>query len=76
MMKSKIQSLGRVNEGVVGLILRLRWSYDMFVVIPWVNESVLLLSVFPLFMTNMLSFLWTRLPTISFVYVNHITSNA
>jgi hypothetical protein len=76
MMKSNIQSLGRVNEGVVGLILRLRWSYDMFVVIPWVNESALLFSVFPLFMTNMLSFLWKRLPTISFVYVNHITSNA
>ena len=32
-----------------------------------------LLSVFPLFMTNMLSFL---LPTISCLYVNHITSNA
>ena len=27
-------------------------------------------------MTNMLSFLWTRLPTISCLYVNHITSNA
>ena len=35
-----------------------------------------LLSVFPLFMTNMLSFLLTRLPTISCLYVNHITSNA
>ena len=35
-----------------------------------------LLSVFPLFMTNMLSFLQTRLPTISCLYVNHITSNA
>jgi hypothetical protein len=35
-----------------------------------------LLSVFPLFMTNMLSFLRTRLPTISYLYVNHITSNA
>ena len=35
-----------------------------------------LLSVFPLFMTNMLSFLRTRLPTISCLYVNHITSNA
>ena len=34
-----------------------------------------LLSVFPLFMTNMLSFLRTRLPTISCLYVNHITSN-
>ena len=34
-----------------------------------------LLSVFPLFMTNMLSFLRTRLPTISYLYVNHITSN-
>ena len=33
-------------------------------------------SVFPLFMTNMLSFLRTRLPTISYLYVNHITSNA
>ena len=40
MMKSNIHSLGRVNEGVVGLTLRLRWSYDMFVVITWVNESV------------------------------------
>ena len=35
-----------------------------------------LLSVFPLFMTNMFSFLWTRLPTISCLYVNRITSNA
>ena len=35
-----------------------------------------LLSVFPLFMTNMLSFLRTRLQTISCLYVNHITSNA
>ena len=35
-----------------------------------------LLSVFPLFMINMLSFLRTRLPTISCLYVNHITSNA
>ena len=35
-----------------------------------------LLCVLPLFMTNMLSFLRTRLPTISFLYVNHITSNA
>ena len=35
-----------------------------------------LLSVFPLFMTNILSFLRTRLPTISCLYVNHITSNA
>ena len=35
-----------------------------------------LLSVFPFFMTNMLSFLRTRLPTISFLYVNLITSNA
>ena len=34
------------------------------------------LSVFPLFMTTMLSFLRTRLPTISCLYVNHITSNA
>ena len=33
-------------------------------------------AVFPLFMTNMLSFLRTRLPTISCLYVNHITSNA
>ena len=33
-------------------------------------------SVFPLFMTNMLSFLRTRLPTISCLYVNHIISNA
>jgi hypothetical protein len=32
-----------------------------------------LLSVFPLFMTNMLSFLRTRLLTISCLYVNHIT---
>jgi hypothetical protein len=31
-----------------------------------------LLSVFPLFITNMLSFLWTRLPTTSCLYVNHI----
>ena len=29
----------------------------------------------PLFMTNMLSFLRTRLPTILCLYVNHITSN-
>jgi hypothetical protein len=35
-----------------------------------------LLSVFPLFMTNMLLFLRTRLPTISCLYVNHITSKA
>ena len=35
-----------------------------------------LLSVFPLIMTNMLSFLRTRLPTISCLYVNHITSNS
>jgi hypothetical protein len=35
-----------------------------------------LLSVFPLFMTNMLSFLRTRLQTILCLYVNHITSNA
>ena len=35
-----------------------------------------LLSVCPLFMTDMLSFLWTRLPTISCLHVNHITSNA
>jgi hypothetical protein len=35
-----------------------------------------LLSVFPLFMTNMLSFLRTWLPTISCLYVNHITLNA
>ena len=35
-----------------------------------------LLSVFPLFMTNMLSFLRTRLPTISCLYVSYITSNA
>ena len=35
-----------------------------------------LLSVFPLFMTNVLSFLRTRLPRISCLYVNHITSNA
>jgi hypothetical protein len=35
-----------------------------------------LLSVFYLFMTNMISFLRTRLPTISCLYVNHITSNA
>jgi hypothetical protein len=33
-------------------------------------------NVFPLFMTNMLSFLRTRLPTISCLYVKHITSNA
>ena len=33
-------------------------------------------AVFPPFMTNMLSFLRTRLPTISRVYVNHITTNA
>jgi hypothetical protein len=33
-------------------------------------------AVFPLFMTNMLSFLRTRLPTISCLCVNHITSNA
>ena len=32
-------------------------------------------AVFPLFMTNMLSFLRTRFPTISCLYVNHITSN-
>jgi hypothetical protein len=31
-----------------------------------------LLCVFPLFITNMLSFLQTRLPTISCLYVNHI----
>jgi hypothetical protein len=35
-----------------------------------------LLSVFHLFLTNMLSFLWTRRPTISCLYVYHITSNA
>ena len=40
------------------------------------NLTKKLLSVFPLFMTNMLSFLRTRLPTISCSYVNHITSNA
>jgi hypothetical protein len=34
------------------------------------------LSVFPLFMTNMLSFLLTRLPTTSCLYVNHIATNA
>ena len=39
-------------------------------------KTKMLLSVFPLFMTNMLSFLWTRLPTISCLHVNHITSNA
>jgi hypothetical protein len=33
-----------------------------------------LLSVFPLFMTNML--LWTRLPTTSCLNVDHITTNA
>jgi hypothetical protein len=33
-------------------------------------------SLFPLFMTNMLSFLRTRLPPISCLYVNRITSNA
>ena len=33
-------------------------------------------SVCPLFMTGMLSFLRTRLPTISCLYVNHITLNA
>ena len=44
MMKSNIQSLGRINEGVVGLRLRLRWSYDMFFVITWVNESVSVLD--------------------------------
>ena len=37
------------------------------------QEAVKCLS---LFMTNMLSFLRTRLPTISCLYVNHITSNA
>ena len=26
--------------------------------------------------TNMLSFLWTRLPTISYLYADHITANA
>jgi hypothetical protein len=35
-----------------------------------------LLSVFPFFMTNMLSFLRPRLPTISCLYVNRITSNS
>jgi hypothetical protein len=35
-----------------------------------------LLSVFPVFMTTMLSFLWRRLPTTSCLYVNHITTNA
>jgi hypothetical protein len=35
-----------------------------------------LLRVFSLFMTTMVSFLLTRLPTISCLYVNHITSNA
>jgi hypothetical protein len=35
-----------------------------------------LLSVFPLFMTNMLSFMRTRLPTISCLHVNHIPTNA
>jgi hypothetical protein len=35
-----------------------------------------LLSVFPLFMTNILSFRRTRLPTTSCLYVNHITTNA
>ena len=35
-----------------------------------------LLSFFLLFMTNMLSFLRTRLPTKSCLYVNHMTSNA
>ena len=44
MMTSTIQSLGRVNEGIVGLRLRLRWSYDMCVVITWVNESVSVLD--------------------------------
>ena len=34
-----------------------------------------LLSVFSLFMTNMLSFLRTRLPTTSCLYVNNITTN-
>ena len=34
------------------------------------------LSVFPLFMTNMLSFLRTRLSPTSCLYVNHITANA
>ena len=34
------------------------------------------LSVFPLFMTAMLSFLRARLPTTSCLYVNHITMNA
>jgi hypothetical protein len=33
-------------------------------------------NVFPLFMTNMLSFLRTGLPTLSCLYVKHITSNA
>jgi hypothetical protein len=43
-MKWNIESFGRVNEGVVGLRLRLRWSYDMFVDITWVNESVSVLD--------------------------------
>jgi hypothetical protein len=39
-------------------------------------SKTLMLCVFPLFMKNMLSFLRTRLPTISCLYVSHITSNA
>jgi hypothetical protein len=38
-MKSNIQSLDRVNEGVVGLRYILGWSYDKFLVLNRVNES-------------------------------------
>ena len=61
-----------IRSLVQGRIHKLKNCVDLSLYLKTNN----LLNVFPLFMTNMLSFLRTRLPTISCLYVNHITSNA
>jgi hypothetical protein len=69
---ARISSLS--NE--VGLyVVLLEEKFVLIVDLSLYLKTKKLLSVFPLFMTNMLSFLRTRLLTISCLYVNHITSN-
>jgi hypothetical protein len=68
-----------LNTSIGNIISRYGFTNSKIVLI--VNLSLYLktkklFSVFTLFMTNMSSFPRTRLPTISCVYVNLITSNA
>ena len=65
-----------VRYNIINIFVDLIWSIVLNANLSLYLKTKKLLSVFPLFMTNMLSFLRTRLPTISCLYVNHITSNA